>query len=212
MQCTADLMASSLRSCKLQGRAFKNSCKQKSRRTASSTGVEQLQTGGKACAFQRALLRVGCNASDKTVSSSARSQEGSTAANTAEDKAASLLMALIAAGGLSWFALSSSVSAAEVQDNLPHFHPVAADLGQLAESEDFWSNILRYVSYFFSVLLGTAYTAVKPIGGFLRKPVSAVITIAAVIGLYIFVSSTVNAMLGVNQENVLVLPPLTGSS
>ena len=73
-------------------------------------------------------------------------------------------------------------------------------------------NILRYVSYFFSVLLGTAYTAVKPIGGFLRKPVSAVITIAAVIGLYIFVSSTVNAMLGVNQENVLVLPPLTGSS
>ena len=43
-------------------------------------------------------------------------------------------MALIAAGGLSWFALSSSVSAAEVQDNLPHLHPVAADLGQLAES------------------------------------------------------------------------------
>jgi hypothetical protein len=78
--------------------------------------------------------------------------------------------------------------------------------------EDFWSNILRYVSYFFSVLLGTAYTAVKPIGGFLKKPVSAVITVAAVIGLYIFVSSTVNAMLGVNQEDVLLLPPLTGGS
>ena len=78
--------------------------------------------------------------------------------------------------------------------------------------EDFWSNILRYVSYFFSVLLGTAYTAVKPIGGFLKKPVSAVITVAAVIGLYIFVSSTVNAMLGVNQEDVLLLPPLTGVS
>lgn len=78
--------------------------------------------------------------------------------------------------------------------------------------EDFWSNILRYVSYFFSVLLGTAYTAVKPIGGFLKKPVSAVITVAAFIGLYIFVSSTVNAMLGVNQEDVLLLPPLTGGS
>ena len=78
--------------------------------------------------------------------------------------------------------------------------------------EDFWSNILRYVSYFFSVLLGTAYTAVKPIGGFLKKPVSAVITVVAVIGLYIFVSSTVNAMLGVNQEDVLLLPPLTGGS
>lgn len=76
--------------------------------------------------------------------------------------------------------------------------------------EDFWSNILRYVSYFFSVLLGTAYTAIKPIGGFLRKPVSAVITVAVIIGLYVFVSSTVNAMLGVNQDNVLVLPPLNG--
>ncbi len=62
------------------------------------------------------------------------------------------------------------------------------------------------------MLLGTAYTAVKPIGGFLRKPVSAAITVAAVIGLYIFVSSTVNAMLGVNQEDVLLLPPLTGGS
>ena len=90
--------------------------------------------GGKACAFQRAFSRVGCTLSDKTVSASARSQEGSRAANAVEDKAASLLMALIAAGGLSWFALSSSVSAAEVQDNLPHLHPVAADLGQLAES------------------------------------------------------------------------------
>ncbi len=78
--------------------------------------------------------------------------------------------------------------------------------------EDFWSNILRYVSFFFSVLLGTAYTAIKPIGGFLRKPVSAVITVAVIIGLYVFVSSTVNAMLGVNQDNVLVLPPLPGGS
>ncbi|EIE21293.1 hypothetical protein COCSUDRAFT_83517, partial [Coccomyxa subellipsoidea C-169] len=60
----------------------------------------------------------------------------------------------------------------------------------------FWSNVGRYGSYFFSVLLGTAYTAVKPIGGLLRKPVSAVLTIAALIGLYVFVSSTVTAMLG----------------
>ena len=78
--------------------------------------------------------------------------------------------------------------------------------------EDFWSNILRYVSYFFSVLLGPAYTAILPIGGFLRKPVSAVITVAVIIGLYVFVSSTVNAMLGVNQDNVLVLPPLPSGS
>ena len=83
-----------------------------------------------------------------------------------------------------------------------------ADGAILSVQEDFWSNILRYVSYFFSVLLGTAYTAIKPIGGFLRKPVSAVITVAVIIGLYVFVSSTVNAMLGVNQDDVLILPQL----
>jgi len=75
--------------------------------------------------------------------------------------------------------------------------------------EDFWNNVLRYGSYFFSVLLGTAYTAVKPIGGLLKKPVSAVLTITAIIGLYIFVSSTVSAMLGVNNEDVLLLPPVS---
>ncbi len=73
--------------------------------------------------------------------------------------------------------------------------------------EDFWSNVGRYGSYFFSVLLGTAYTAVKPIGGLLRRPVSAVLTISAIIGLYIFVSTTVTAMLGVNSEEAFVLPP-----
>lgn len=74
--------------------------------------------------------------------------------------------------------------------------------------EDFWSNVLRYISYFFSVLLGTAYTAVKPLGGLLRKPVTAVATVTGIVLLYIFVSSTVTAMLGVNTSgDALYLPP-----
>ncbi|CAL5224950.1 g7719 [Coccomyxa viridis] len=121
---------------------------------------------------------------------------------------ASTLALMLALGSAAYLASPGAAAAADLQHKLEHFHPVAADLNQLAESEDFWSNILRYVSYFFSVLLGTAYTAIKPIGGFLRKPVSAVITVAVIIGLYVFVSSTVNAMLGVNQDNALVLPPL----
>lgn len=64
--------------------------------------------------------------------------------------------------------------------------------------EDFWSNVGRYGSYFFSVLLGTAYTAVRPIGGLLRKPVTAVATLAALAALAIFVTTTVSAMLGLN--------------
>ena len=31
--------------------------------------------------------------------------------------------------------------------------------------EEFWSNLGRYARYFITVLLGTAYTAVKPIAG-----------------------------------------------
>jgi hypothetical protein len=66
--------------------------------------------------------------------------------------------------------------------------------------DDFWSNVGRYGSYFFSVLLGTAYTAVKPIGGLLRKPVTAVFTLAALAALAVFVTTTVRAMLGVGAE------------
>jgi len=69
----------------------------------------------------------------------------------------------------------------------------------LAENEDFWANVLRYVSYFFSVLLGTAYVAFKPILELLKRPTTAVLVIGAAIGLYYFVSTTVSAMLGVNE-------------
>ena len=61
----------------------------------------------------------------------------------------------------------------------------------------------RYGSYFFSVLLGTAYTAVKPIGGLLRKPATAAATLAALAALLLFVTSTVSAMLGLGGGSEL---------
>jgi len=81
----------------------------------------------------------------------------------------------------------------------PPAHWPAAD-ACFGAQDDFWSNVGRYGSYFFSVLLGTAYTAVKPIGGLLRKPVTAVFTLAALAALAVFVTSTVRAMLGVGAE------------
>lgn len=72
-------------------------------------------------------------------------------------------------------------------------------VGEVAENADFWSNVLRYVSYFFSVLLGTAYVALKPIVQLLKKPTTAVLVIVGAIGLYFFVSTTVSAMLGVTE-------------
>lgn len=66
--------------------------------------------------------------------------------------------------------------------------------------EDFWTNLGRYGRYYFTVLLGTAYTAIKPIGGLLKRPVTAAVVFAVLIGLYFFVSATLTGMLGTNQE------------
>lgn len=78
-------------------------------------------------------------------------------------------------------------------------HHAQAVLGDLAEDEEFWSNVGRYISYFFSVLLGTAYVAIKPILGLLKRPTTAVLVILGAGVLYFVVSSTVAAMLGLND-------------
>lgn len=95
---------------------------------------------------------------------------------------------LLAAGG------------AHAAETGPHFHPVAADIQNLAQDEEFWSNLGRYGRYFVTVLLGTAYTAVKPVAGLLRRPATAAIVVVTLVGLYFFVTATLNGMLGTNQE------------
>lgn len=72
-------------------------------------------------------------------------------------------------------------------------------LADLAENEDFWGNVLRYISYFFSVLLGTAYIAVRPLLELLKRPTTAVLVVAGLGALLFFVSFTVQAMLGIND-------------
>lgn len=80
-----------------------------------------------------------------------------------------------------------------------HYHHTAQLLADVAEGEDFWSNVLRYISYFFSVLLGTAYVAVKPLVELFKRPTTAVLALGAIAGLVAFVSFTVKAMLGVSD-------------
>jgi hypothetical protein len=92
-------------------------------------------------------------------------------------------------------------------------HRAHAVLGELAENEEFWSNVGRYISYFFSVLLGTAYVALKPVLELLKRPTTAVFVVLGAGALYLFVSTVVSAMLGVNdlQEYVpssIVTPQL----
>lgn len=103
-----------------------------------------------------------------------------------------LLLTLLAAGFL-----ATTADGAFASDSTSSLN--SADLYTLAENEDFWANVLRYISYFFSVLLGTAYVAFKPVVALLKRPTTAILVIVAFAGLYYFVSTTVKAMIGVDE-------------
>jgi hypothetical protein len=97
------------------------------------------------------------------------------------------------------FLVPGAADAATLAVSNNHSIYSANNIADLAENEDFWGNVLRYVSYFFSVLLGTAYVALKPIVELLKRPTTAILVILGAAGLYLFVSTTVSAMLGVNE-------------
>ena len=79
-------------------------------------------------------------------------------------------------------------------------HVHQPEVFQLASGDsDFWVNVSRYGRYFITVLSGTAYIGLKPILGLLKRPKTAVAVVLAVIALYLFVSTTVQAMLGVSN-------------
>lgn len=92
-----------------------------------------------------------------------------------------------------------TASAASEFTNQNHQH-INAAVSDVAENEEFWGNVLRYISYFFSVLLGTAYVAIKPIIGLLKKPTTAVLVIIGAVLLFTFVSTTVQGMLGMDNN------------
>lgn len=87
---------------------------------------------------------------------------------------------------------------AETHAAVQHLHQ--PETFQLATGEgDFWVNVSRYGRYFITVLLGTAYISVKPILQLLKRPKTAVAVILGLGALYLFVSTTVQAMLGVSN-------------
>jgi hypothetical protein len=93
--------------------------------------------------------------------------------------------------------LPAAAAAAEAASSSAAHHPMM--IGDLAENEEFWSNVLRYISYFFSVLLGTAYVALRPILELLKKPGTAVFVVIGTVLLVGFVTITVQGMLGVSE-------------
>lgn len=94
-------------------------------------------------------------------------------------------------------ALPEQAHAAETVSQVVNSLP--SPVADLASEAPIWENIVRYVQYFFSIMLGTGYVMLKPVGRLLKNPVSAIFVIAGIVGTFFFVKTTVNAMLGVED-------------
>eukprot|EP00892_Ulva_mutabilis_P003776 jgi/Ulvmu1/1770/UM118_0009.1 len=102
-----------------------------------------------------------------------------------------------AAMGVLQAALPEPTHAAETVQQVLHSMP--SPVVDLSSEAPIWENIVRYIQYFFSIMLGTGYVMLKPIGRLLKNPITAVFVIAGIVGTFYFVKITVNAMLGVED-------------
>eukprot|EP01023_Acetabularia_acetabulum_P065468 TRINITY_DN8673_c0_g2_i2.p1 TRINITY_DN8673_c0_g2~~TRINITY_DN8673_c0_g2_i2.p1 ORF type:complete len:185 (-),score=17.68 TRINITY_DN8673_c0_g2_i2:231-785(-) len=72
-------------------------------------------------------------------------------------------------------------------------------LFDIAQDQPFWSNVLRYMKFFVTVMLGTGTVVARPIQQLLKNPVSAVLFISFVILSLIGLKFTLTAMLGMDE-------------
>lgn len=93
--------------------------------------------------------------------------------------------------------LPSSAHAADSFQSLVHSIP--SPVADVANEAPFWENVLRYVQYFFSIMLGTGYVMLKPFAQLLRNPITGVLVIGGAVALVYAIKITVTAMLGVDD-------------
>ena len=60
---------------------------------------------------------------------------------------------------------------------------------------DFWENVIRFPRFFISATIGIIFTIVGPFLNLLRRPQTTVIFILVIIGISLFISLTLKAML-----------------
>jgi len=65
--------------------------------------------------------------------------------------------------------------------------------------EEFWENMRRYGLYFFTVGTGAIYTILKPIYELLKNPLSAVLVIVIISGIFYLFYLTLAAMIGISD-------------
>ncbi|MEO0758921.1 MAG: DUF751 family protein [Cyanobacteria bacterium J06648_16] len=64
--------------------------------------------------------------------------------------------------------------------------------------QEFFQNVSRYPRYFITFTLGVFYSAIQPLLPLLKKPITAVALISAVVAGFVFLSLTLRAMLGLS--------------
>lgn len=87
--------------------------------------------------------------------------------------------------------MNANIVNAEVVSSTPQY--------DLAENQEFWSNVVRYGRYFVTVMLGTGYVMLRPLRSMMDRPTTALLAVAGVVGLFIFVKFTLDAMLGLSD-------------
>lgn len=64
--------------------------------------------------------------------------------------------------------------------------------------QEFFNNVSRYPRYFISFTLGIFFNAIAPLMPLLKRPTTAIALVGFVISLFIFLTFTLRAMLGLS--------------
>ncbi|NEQ78484.1 MAG: DUF751 family protein [Okeania sp. SIO2C9] len=64
--------------------------------------------------------------------------------------------------------------------------------------QDFFNNVSRYPRYFITITLGIFFFLFDQLKPLLSKPVTAIALIGLIIGTFVFLVLTLQAMLGIN--------------
>jgi Protein of unknown function (DUF751) len=64
--------------------------------------------------------------------------------------------------------------------------------------QDFFQNVSRYPRYMIALIAGIFYNALQPLVPLLKNPVTATALIGAVIATFLFLTFTLQAMLGIS--------------
>jgi hypothetical protein len=64
--------------------------------------------------------------------------------------------------------------------------------------DGFWNNVLRYIRYFVTTLLGVLLNTFAPLAPLFKRPISLIALLGLFVGSLVFITLTLRAMLGLS--------------